>query len=300
MNRVILIAVLAALGCSDKETPPPPPPEHGLVIVDPGLAPRRQLRYQLAKGVKTSMEVRAEIEMGSGADKIIWPALTMGSEVLAEDVLPDGTMKVRYSMRSATAVDRPHQQITADQMNPPLQDLVGMSITGTLTPAGVLGAMAVDTGGKQLPPALAGQVSVLTRALDRMVMPLPPEPVGIGALWTFKQPLDQTGIKLLATTTIKATALTPTSVTIVLSSELTGPDQETSAAGPKVKLSGIKGTMRGTGTIDLAHLVLSGELVADLHMNMTANGETESASMTTTLRMKQAPEPAPQGAQNAP
>jgi hypothetical protein len=298
MERVIAIAVLAALGCGSKDKPPPPPPEHGLVIVDPGLAPRSQLRYQLAKGATTAMEVDAEIEMGSGTQKIIWPALTMGSEVVAEEILPDGTMKVRYSMRSATAVDRPNQQVTADQMNPPLQDLVGMSITGTLTPGGVLGALTVDTGGKQLPPALAGQVGVLTRALDRMVMPLPPEPVGVGALWKFEQPLDQTGMKLLATTTIKATALTPTSVTIVLTSEITGPDQETSAAGPKVKLSGIKGTMRGTGTIDLTRLVLTGELVADLQMNMTADGETERTSMTTTLRMKQSP--AAQGAQNAP
>jgi hypothetical protein len=45
-------------------------------------------------------------------------------------------------------------------------------------------------------------------------------------------------------------------------------------------------------------LVFTGELVADLQMDMTADGETERASMTTTLRMKQAP--AAQGAQNAP
>jgi hypothetical protein len=129
-------------------------------------------------------------------------------------------------------------------------------------------------------------------------MPLPAEPVGVGALWTFKQAVDQNGMRVAAQTTIKITAMTPTTVTITLSSELTGPDQQVDVSGSKITVSKIAGTMRGTGTIDLARLTLAGDLVADLAMDMAMGGNTDHTTMTSKLRL--APQPAVQGAQNAP
>lgn len=296
---MIAIACLWAAGCGSKEQPPPPPPPlTGLAIIDPGLEPRTLLHYQPAKGTRTQLRVTADIELGDGASKVPWPTVITNSEVSAEDVLADGTIKVRYAVVSSTAQDRERAVITAEQMTQPLQLLVGTSITGTLTPTGVLGAINVDSGGKQLPPAIQSQVSTLSRNLERSVMPLPAQPVGVGALWTFKQAVDQNGMKVAAATTIKVTAMTPTTVTIALTSELTGPDQQVDVSGSKVTVSNIAGKMRGTGTIDLVRLTLAGELVADLAMDMAMGGSTDHTTMTSTLRLE--PQPADQGAQNAP
>lgn len=301
MRGAIAFVVVVAAGCGSKDSAPPAKAaDAGLEVIDPGLEPRAPLRYQLAKGTRSELEVTGEVELGSGTERAPWPTLVTTSEVGADDVAPDGTMQIHYTVHSATATDRPNQMVTAEQMSAPLQLLVGTSIRGSLSPSGVLSGLAVDTGGKQLPPALGTQVSVLTRALERMVMPLPDTPIGTGAQWTFKQPLDQTGMKLLASSTIKATAIAPTTLTIVLTSTISGPSQDTTAAGPKVALSHITGTMRGTGTIDLTKLVFAGELVADLQMDMTADGQTEHTAMTTTLRFKQIEAPPAQGAQNAP
>ncbi len=289
MKNVIAIAWVIAAGCGSKDPPPPAPPLDGLTVIDAGAAPRTQLRYQIAKGTRTPLEVTGDMVLGDGASAAPWPTIVTGTEIVTEDVSPDGAMHVRYTVLSAIAHDRPNQLVTAEQMTAPLQLLVGTSIRGTLSPSGVLSAVSVDTGGKQLPPALEAQVSSLTRAFERLVMPLPTEPVGVGALWTFRQPLDQTGMHLLAATTIKVTAKSETTVAIVLTSELSGPDQTVTEAGSKVAMKNIGGKMRGTGTIDLARLTLAGELIADLHMELTSDGQSDRTTMTTTLRL--APKP---------
>ncbi|MBL0212654.1 MAG: hypothetical protein IPQ07_02090 [Myxococcales bacterium] len=290
MKSVIAIAWVIAAGCGgSKDAPPPAPPIDGLTVIDAGLAPRTQLRYQIAKGTRTPLEVTGDMVLGDGASAAPWPTIVTGTEIVAEEVSPDGAMHVRYTVLSATAHDRPNQLVTAEQMTAPLQLLVGTSIRGTLSPSGVLAGVTVDTGGKQLPPALEAQVSSLTRAFERLVMPLPGEPVGVGALWTFRQPLDQTGMHLLAATTIKVTAISGTTFAIALTSEVSGPDQTVTEGGSKVALKNIGGKMRGTGTIDLARLTLAGELVADLHMDLTSDGQSDRTTMTTTLRL--APKP---------
>lgn len=286
---MIGIAILAVAGCGGKEAPPPPPPLSGLEIIDPGLEPRTQLHYQATKGTRTPLRVTADIEMGDGATKLPWPTVVTSSEVSADDVLADGTIKVRYAVLSSVARDREHAVLTAEQMTAGLQLLVGTSVTGTLTPAGVLAAITVDSGGKPLPPAIQTQVSTLSRNLEQIVMPLPSRPVGVGALWTFKQAVDQNGMKVAAATTIKVTAMTPTTVSITLTSELAGPDQQVDVSGSKVTVSKIAGKMRGTGTIDLARLTFAGEIVADLGMDMAMGGAAEHTTMTSTLRLEPAP-----------
>lgn len=282
---MIVIAAILAASCGGEKAAPPPPPASGLAIIDAGLAPRALLRYQPVKGTRTALESTADIEMGDGASKVPWPTVITNSEILADDIAADGTIKVRYTVTASSAVDREHAVLTAEQMTQPLQLLVGTSITGTATPSGVLGAINVDSGGRPLPPAVQAQVQALSRNLERSVMPLPPEPVGVGALWTFKQAVDQNGMKVAAATTIKVTAMTPTTVTITLTSELTGPDQHVDVADSKVTVSRISGTMRGTGTIDLVRLTFAGELVADLAMDMAMGSNTDHTTMTSKLRL---------------
>ena len=282
--KSLIAFALAAAACGKGSDPTPTPVNPtGLTVVDPGLAPRVPLRYRAPSGTTSGLAVTARIDLGIGGETLAWPDVTTTSTVTVDEVLGDGAMRVRYAIRSATVVDRPNAAATAAQMNPAMQDVVGTQVTGTLSPTGQLSKLAVDTGGKQLPPALANQIQVMTRALERMIMPLPEVAVGPTALWTFEQPLDQTGMKLLAKSQIRVTTIAASAVTIVLTSELSGPDQDTTAAGPKVKLSSIRGTMSGTGVIDLARLSFSGELVAKLTMNMTADGETEATTTTTTL-----------------
>ncbi len=58
--------------------------------------------------------------------------------------------------------------------------------------------------------------------------------------------------------------------------------------------------MRGTGVIDLARLTLAGELIADLHMDMSSGGESDTTTMTTALQIKPQPATSDQGAQKLP
>lgn len=285
MKSLIVIALTAAACGKGSDPAPTPALPPTLTVVDPGLAPRALLRYRAPKGTSTALAVDTRIDLAMGSETVAWPDVKTTSTVTVDEVLGDGAMRVRYAITSATVADRPGAIATAAQMSPAMQDVVGTQVSGTLSPLGQLSGLTVDTGGKQLPPALANQIQVMTRALERMIMPLPGVAVGPTALWTFEQPLDQTGMKLLAKSQLRVTTIADGAVTIVLTSELTGPDQDTSAAGPKVRLSNLRGTMRGSGVLDLARISFSGELVATLTMNMTSDGETEATTTTTTLKI---------------
>jgi hypothetical protein len=288
MRNVIGIALLvAACGKSEKPPPPPPPPAEGLELVDPGLPPLAVLHYQLAKGTRTAIEMSLDAELTASWGNRRMPTLVIDTDVIAEDVLPDGSFRVRTAVTSVTATE---------QMSEPMQILVGTSLIGTLTPSGVLGNVVSDLGGKVVPPSLDQQLATLRTSFEQLAMPLPAQPIGLGALWRFNKAIDQGGMKMTSATTIKVTAITGTTMTFALSSEVTGPDQSVTQAGTTIKIKNIAGKARGTGTLDLATMTIVGELTAELHSDMTDTTSTERVGMTTTTKLG----PAPQGAQKAP
>ena len=288
MRTVIGVALLvAACGKSEKPPPPPPPPAEGLELVDPGLAPLAVVHYQLAKGTHTAIEMSLQSELTASSGNRTMPTLVVDTDITAEDVLPDGAFRVRTAVTSVAA---------GEELTSAMQILVGTSLVGTLTPSGVLGNLVTDAGGHVVPPALDQQMATLRTSFEQLAMPLPAQPIGIGALWRYNKSIDQGGMKMTSATTIKITAITGTTMTYALSSEVTGPDQSLTQAGTTIKIKNIAGKARGTGTLDLTTMTVVGELTAELHSDMADAASTERVGMTTTTKLG----PAPQGAQKAP
>jgi hypothetical protein len=297
MRNVIAIALLAAsCGKSEKPPPPPPPPAEGLELVDPGLPPLAVMHYQLAKGTRTAIEMSLDAELTASSGNRPMPTLVVDTDVTAEDVLPDGSIRVRTAVTAVTARDRAGSGLTGEQLSGPMQILVGTSLVGTVTPSGVLGNLVTDLGGKVVPPALDQQLATLRTSFEQLAMPLPAQPIGIGALWRYNKSIDQGGMKMTSATTVKITAITGTTMTFALSSEVTGPDQTLTQAGTTIQIKNIAGKARGTGTLDLATMTIAGELAAELHSDMADASSSERIGMTTTTKLR----PAPQGAQKAP
>jgi hypothetical protein len=312
---VAAIALVGGLGCKEAEPEHKPvvaPPTEGLELVKPGADPKTVLRYHLAKGTKTPVTLAIDVDLDAAGQGGPLPSMVMEPEIACEDVLPDGSMKIRTTIVHVTAKDRPGGVIPAAQMS--MSALDGVTMTGVLAPNGRLEDMQVDLTGKELPPAVSQQVTTLSRSFEQVSMPLPAEPVGIGAQWRNRKTLEQSGMTMLTITTMNVTAIEGDKVVFTSTSDVSGKDQTIMQGGTSIALKNVGGKGSGYGTIDLARMVLAGEVTGELHSEMNAQGQNAKMKMKIVTRMTPAgaaplpskppgpppPRDANQGAQSAP
>src|SRR5262245_48809857 len=112
-----LAGALASACSSKKSEPPPPAPHEGIEIVRPGAMPHQPLRYQLAAGVRTGVEMEVDIDIVTPTFQRTMPTTVTVMELGADDVLPDGSAKVRTTILRASARERPGVQASLEAVN---------------------------------------------------------------------------------------------------------------------------------------------------------------------------------------
>lgn len=282
----IAIAVVLAVGCGKDKAPPPPPVINDPVqVVTPGAEPRQVLQYRLAKGTKSLVELALDVDIDAGGQGGPLPTLVMSSEIVTDDVLPDGTFAIHTTILDISARTRTGSPVTAEQMTEQTQLMRGLILRGTLTPNGTLRDLAVDTSGKTLPPALTAQLATLSRSFQQVAMPLPLTPVGVGAQWLHTKMLDESGIKMTTATTVTLTAIDGDKLTFQSTTSVSGKDQSVTQAETTIDLKNVSGKGSGKGTIDLSRMVMTGELVAEFGADMSAQGENTRMGMKMVTRI---------------
>jgi hypothetical protein len=276
------IALFVACG-SDKAAPPPPDP-NGIEVVYAGSEPRRVMRYEIAKGDKLAVELSIDVELDASGRGGPLPTVILGTELVAEDILADKSMRVRATITSITARDVANSTLSASSMSEHMQLLRGTSLTGTLLPDGGIRELHAEPSAK-LPPALAQQLDTVSKSFQQISLPLPHLPIGNGAAWRQKHTIEQNGMKLFTVTTIVVTALDDRSITFTSTTSLGGPDQKITLQGHAIEMTSIGGVGNGKGTIDLTKMVMTGESTLAFHSDMTADNETDQMSMTMTTHV---------------
>ncbi|MBA3456573.1 MAG: hypothetical protein H0T42_26020, partial [Deltaproteobacteria bacterium] len=207
--KVIAVACAVVLAaCGDKKPPPgelPTPP--GVQLLNAGAEPRQLLRYRIAKGTTQVIELALDVDIDASGQGGPLPTLVMTSEMVADDVLPDGSTQVRTTITHVVARDRPGSAITATQMTEQTELMRGLVLRGTLAPEGMLRDLHVDAGGRVLPPGLTAQLDTLSKSFEQVAMPLPRTPVGPGASWLYSRTFTQSGMVMTTTTTFKLIAI---------------------------------------------------------------------------------------------
>jgi hypothetical protein len=113
-----------------------------------------------------------------------------------------------------------------------------------------------------------------------MAMPLPDEPIGVGAVWRNSKPLEQNGMKMTVVNSVEVTALTSEKLSYSLDTQVHGDDQTLTQGELSVEIKDVTGTGTGQGTINLQTLAVSSELATELRSAMQAIGEGSATPMS--------------------
>src|SRR4051794_19552145 len=105
LSRRYLVATALLVACKSHEAPPAPSPMD-VVLVKPGAEPRRVIRYAVAKGTHTTVELATDWKVSAGEIGNVMPTIVTAFDITCEDVAPDGSMKLRARVIDATAHER--------------------------------------------------------------------------------------------------------------------------------------------------------------------------------------------------
>jgi hypothetical protein len=254
-------------------------------VVSPGVPPQQLLRYHLAKGTRSTLELEVEGSLTAGdLPPSAAPPLVFMLEIVVDDVTSDGHMKLTTTIQELTthaAADQPGTAAAASEA----AALKGLKIASTLAPDGTISDVKIASDDKALSVDAKAQVEALVQAMPKLAMPLPPTPVGIGAKWRSSHALGPASpLALQSVTTIDLTGVSGSLVTYEVASTVHGADQKVAQDGVEVDVKSITGTASGRGTFDLQKLAIAGTLDAKLHMDMTTGSDRTPMTMTLELR----------------
>ncbi len=192
---VCLVAVLTVAGCKKKKTTPPPP-ELTVTLVDLGEAPRQLVQYSIPpetrlKSLLTIRDLDAAGDQSEDADDAfgVLPGLKLLLHAGPTVLLPNGT---RYVLRITKAESILPEGVSSRQMDEAQQGvraLRGMRGRFDLDRQGIVVDSDVPwaQGQERIHPRVAITIGNVRSAIA--TIPLPKEPVGIGAVWEVRRPL---------------------------------------------------------------------------------------------------------------
>lgn len=294
------------VACGKKQDAPPPPqptPEPvakavdagseaptKLELLDAGAEPKQVLHYQLTKGVKTALELTTDIDFTAGKMGGPMPSMVLTMDIGADDVLPDGKMKVKSTISKVSGKDRPGSKLSADALSAQAAIMVGIGVAGTLAPDGTLTDGHID-GSDHLPAEMQAQLGTLTKGFERVALALPTQPVGVGAKWRTTKEVIENGAHMTATTTIELTKIDGTTISFKRASVITAPDQKLDQVGVTLEMKNIHGKGDGDATLDLSKMALVGSMTDELHDEVSGGGQQMVADMkmVSTYKAQSAP-----------
>lgn len=191
----VALTLLVVAGCKKKKSQPPPP-ELSVKLLDPGAAPQQTLQYNIPpdtalKSIIVVRDIASEAERTETSDDTfgVLPGLKLLLHAGPTVALPNGT---RYVLRISKAQSILPDGVTSRQMDEAQQGVHALSNTRgrfDLNRQGIVVDADVPwtQGDERVHPRVAITIGNIRSAIA--TIPLPREPVGIGAVWEVRRPL---------------------------------------------------------------------------------------------------------------
>jgi hypothetical protein len=190
-----VLAALVSLGCKKKKTTPPPP-ELAVALVRAGEAPLEPLRYSIPPGtvIDSLLEISDVEATSETTEESLGAFGTLPGFKLWLRAGPTVTQPkgARYVLRIAKAEPVLPEDVTgqlAEEVDQGVEALRGMRGRFDLNEQGIVIDADVpwSEGQERIHPRVAIMIANIRSAIA--TVPVPKEPVGIGAIWEVQRPL---------------------------------------------------------------------------------------------------------------
>lgn len=277
-----------------KEPVAPPPAE--VRLLDAGAEEgRAEIRYRPVAGSEQLIEMRMKLEMTTEMDGQETPGFPMPGtaftmKIVVDKVEPNGD--IHYKMTTVgldvyDAQDAPAMMVTG--MKEQLKNLLGLAGTVVISDRGVPRS-GKFTGGDEMDPMMAQTIEGLNQSLSQFASPVPAEPVGIGAKWEVKASPNMNGVKIESLSTCTLLERREGVIKLRLEQVVTAPEQDVhneQVPQAKIHLKSMRGTGKGTMTLDLAQpMSQEAEVTSDTKMEMDMAFQGQSMSMKQSIKTK--------------
>ncbi|HWL61524.1 MAG TPA: hypothetical protein VNQ32_01885 [Steroidobacteraceae bacterium] len=289
MFRPLLIASSAALalGCAVAHAQS----SSTVTLLQPGTGQLQPLRYRFQSGRSETakMDTTMQLTMVASGMQVPMGASTPISiqiQLRTAEVGADGSAKMRFEVISAEAGG---DSATAAQLNPTLASMKGLSGSYSLDTRGQVSGSQM--GAPRAAAGIAPTAEDLQEQMQQLALPLPAEPVGIGARWRAIQQTSANGLEVTQTTeyTLRSRNADEAEVEVKII-DVSLPDLSGMVPGAEVSSA----TMTGGGTmkIGLGSLVPRGSLDVEMAIAMSMALQGTTQSMALHMKMNQAVAPA--------
>lgn len=280
-----------------------------VTLVDAGADPKSPMRYALATGATTGIEMGLSmtLEVAQGertAPPQTIPRIATLLELVSASAPKGGALPIDATIKKVSiAPDAGVPQQIADRLLPHLQAIEGLGLHYEVTPEG-----RVKQAGAKMPdakknPALDGTLTQMTQSLESMIAPFPEEPIGIGAKWQVVSRFDSSGTELVQWSTFQlrerdegGAKLALEVVQAAAHAEVTPPNLP---AGVSAKLTEFASTGKGESSVDFAYpaprtatMTVDSKMVLAVQQGTTAGPPTSMRSKMV-VDMKQSKGAAP-------
>lgn len=263
-------------------------------LLEPGAEPRKVLRLHPKPGDKQTMQMTIKMGMdmkmgGAAGQAMKFPPMLMAVEGTVKSVSENGEITYEFVMGDVNVADDPAvMPQVAEAIKAALGGMKGTSGTGVMSDRGVCKGidMKMPTG---VDPQLKQMMEQMNDSFSRLSVPLPEEPVGVGARWEVRAPIKSQGMTIQQITTYQVAALEGEQLTMQTTMTQTASNQKIqnpAMGGMKVDVTKMTGSGSGEVTFDLARILPSAAKVkSQMESTMAMNVGTQKQTMAMKMDM---------------
>jgi hypothetical protein len=284
---LLAIALGSAWVQAQSVTPPPGYPAIGaqpiVTLQSTGAEPRRALRYVFTKGQQENMSLDTSMGMtmdmaGMSMPAIQLPTMHMVAKASVTDVSPTGDASLAISFTDVSLVNDPNADPTlAGMLQAGLADVKSLASTSVVSTRGFIKESKMDLS-HLTNPQMAQMVGAMSSSMNSMAMPMPEEPVGVGAKWTVRQALPSSGLSVFQDVQVEITAVDAQSCTLAIKTSQIAPPQPVQnpglPAGVQATLDHFEGSGSGTMAVHFSSIVPTSSMTAKNSTTMSVDAGT--------------------------
>jgi hypothetical protein len=282
----------SSAAASPAELPPEQAGEPKITLLQPGKAPRQELRFRFTTRPETMvMDLKTRVRMRAAEQSvpdISLPTLRTVMRLVPQKISPAGELSYDGQVKRTEILDDAKLPLEAKhELKQQLDQLVGVKFHSVVTARGAVKDLSVDLPAKAN-PQIAQTVETIRESLRNLCVPFPEEAVGPGARWQVDT-MATAPVRIAQKTVFTLVSVSPNAAELEAKTEQSAPRQKVTAAGvpagATTELESLKGRGQSKVTSTFARLTPVSRISLDNDTVTSVEQNGNKVQVNTTLHM---------------